>query len=236
MALIQDNWLSERMRIPSYSLKVVRPYYPLPLPDDQEFFVQAKLQCFDLAGLLLLQAHGFEIIERGIILSRTATGAGPLLHTDLLIRQAIPEDELALRALAGEAFSDDRFRRDPRIATGIAERIKSDWVGGFFSDSGDRNLFIAEFTGKLAGFLLLKRLDKRSMQIELVTTSPEYRRIGVSKSLFRAVIETVGSQDTQFTVKTQAHNFRALSLYSSLGFVPVNSELALHFHRKSTDR
>lgn len=216
-----DPWLSGILGRPAYAMDSAAPAEPLPAGPA---FVTCKVAGSDSARIGPLCRQGFDLIETAATLKK------PVERGDgsALARFATAADEAAVRAIAGQAFADDRFHRDPRIDKGQADRIKADWAGNFFAGKRGTHMVVADCDGQVAGFLQLI-LKNGVLIIDLVATAPQARRRGVGAAMIRFAEYAIPGADT-YVVGTQLHNLASLALYQRLGFRLASTSHTLHYH------
>jgi len=150
------------------------------------------------------------------------------------VRRAVSGDIPALREIAGASFSIDRFHSDPAIGKDKADEIQRAWVENSVRGNADCVL-VAEVGGEVAGFTTLKldgtaerTLGIRVGTIELVATSPRFRRRGLARILSEASLAWFRDAGCSWAeVGTQAANIQAARVYQSAGFLLTASSLTL---------
>ena len=122
-----DCWLSKHLGKPAY--RVVGALSDLPL---ENAFIEARVDSSDPERLLDLQSHGFRIVDCNLTLERSVDEGQlppPYDCASTNLRFAAADDESSVRKLAREAFSQNRFHRDPYIPNDVASKIKEAVVG-----------------------------------------------------------------------------------------------------------
>ena len=133
----------------------------------------------------------------------------------LRLRNAVPRDEPVLQKLSGEAW------------TGSPDALLSrpDEIAQLFGEEG-RLVLLAESEGKATGYLSAVHLG-RTLGIEEVAVLPEYRRMGIGRSL--VVRALAGVQGAVLSVAES--NVPARALYRSLGFRQTARRVVLELRR-----
>ena len=190
-------------------------------------FATAKVEVSDISQANSLVDAGFRVVDVALIFSKDAEGE----QTTASVREAKSSDEEAVRAIAGSSFRYSRFHLDPSIPVSLANRIKSEWAGNFFSGKRGNAMLIAETNGIVAGFCQLIFRDGNAV-IDLIAVDPSFARRGLARKLLAGV--TTCATKRKFPVQkvvvgTQAANTPSVNLYESFGFRLVSSNLVLHY-------
>ena len=222
-ALAPDIWLSERLGTAAFTL---------PAEADAELrpavrpaFLQTKVDIENPSRVEALIRAGYSLVETAVTLEKSIDGVSNVGGT---ARFAAPADEPAVRQIAGCAFSQSRFHKDERIARRVADRIKADWAGNFFSGSRGTHMVIAQDSGRIAGFLLLIHCGKRLI-IDLVAVAPPSQGRGIGRAMLDFAAEHVAGAQL-YVVGTQLQNVRSLVYYNGYGFRIVRASHSLHRH------
>ena len=122
-----------------------------------------------------------------------------------------------LTKLAYTAGKYSRFRIDPKIPMKIFRKIYFDWLKKSLTNE-DRKTLVYKIDNKIAGFLTLKLTNYR-INIELLSTNPFYRNLGIASKLLKsAEIYALNLGIPEITVSTQGENIPARNLYENFGF------------------
>lgn len=228
--LEKDPWLGSVLERPAWRVADGGAGRPLDaLHGAGAQFATAKIDAADTAVVAEFERFGFHVIDTALTFDaervRTAGNDGRA-------RFARPEDEAAVRALAGNAFRFSRFHLDPAIPEALAHRVKAEWAGNWFRGARGDGMIVGEDDGRLAGFLqLLWRGDR--LVIDLVAVDPASRGRGLARAMIGFAAER-GSGDarrpTAMIVGTQAANISSVRLYESLGFRLGGAQYVLHHH------
>lgn len=234
MSIQQDPWLGEMLGKPA--CHIVAEPLKLVVADlpEGEAFTDARVDVRDFKALSHLQGLGFAVIDCNVSLEWP--GDMRKLEVDSPsrnIRFAESKDELGVRALAKEAFEYDRFHRDPRISDDVANRIKEEWAGNFFT--GDRGTWMVIATDEkgVAGFMLLLSPENGALVIDLVAVAARCRRRGVAQSMTDFALGNCTGKMPRIRVGTQLSNSPSLRLYEAMGFRWSGAAYVLHRHNES---
>lgn len=143
----------------------------------------------------------------------------------ICISECIPDFHLTKLAFTAGKYS--RFRIDPKIPKKIFRKIYFDWIGNSLSNE-DSKILAYKIDNKIVGFLTLK-ITKDRLNIELLSTNPFYRKLGIASTLLKsAEIYALNLDIHKITVSTQGKNMPARYLYENFGFF-IHS-YSHHFH------
>jgi ribosomal protein S18 acetylase RimI-like enzyme len=145
------------------------------------------------------------------------------------VRPARPADQEPVAALAGRVFRWSRFHRDPRIPRSVADRIKAQWVRGFFAGTRGSALSVAVRRGQVVGFLLALEPEPGLCVIDLIGVEQAERGCGLAVLLTEHARRR-GAGIERMRVGTQLSNLPALRAYLRMGFQIVASHQVLHRH------
>lgn len=159
--------------------------------------VVCKVQSDELATVHALEQRGFLLMDTLMDFvfdfSRTPLEKInlPQRDQDLKIRRAAPQDLSDLMAINEKAFGAyfGRYHADPKLPTGAATKIYSEWVRSAFEGWADW-ILVAEVDDKIAGYgLWRKPLEietKNSLRLahyDLAAIDPEFRGRGLWTAL-----------------------------------------------------
>lgn len=125
----------------------------------------------------------------------------------------------SLIELAGEAFGDSRFLRDPGLSAKAAEVYRR-WI----SDALRRGSVLAPPDGGPEAFCVVEE-GPEGWRIELVAVSAGARGRGVGRRLLDAAAVSLGPRRR---VRVSARNHRAIRFYESAGFRVESVSTAWH--------
>ena len=146
------------------------------------------------------------------------------------VRWAEKDDEDSVRWVAKQSFQQNRFHRDPKISNEIADSIKENWAGNFFSGNRGDRMAVVEKNSQIVAFLLLASNEKDFLLIDLIAVLPEYQGMGMATRMIEFSIKTFNVSSTEISVGTSIGNQSAINMYQKLGFKMVSTKYILHLH------
>jgi nucleoside-diphosphate-sugar epimerase/ribosomal protein S18 acetylase RimI-like enzyme len=237
--LKQDAWLSKLIGRESYTLTVTpalvdaangkhtRSYSRLRELQAKPVFITAKVPVADPAAGEFLEEHGFRLIDTNLRFEKQAE-TPTAVAGDCLLRFAEPADRDAVVDLARRNFVFTRFRQDRLIPKSVAEEIKAQWAGNFFSGQRGDRLVVAILQEKIVGFALLMTAPADNVTIDLIAVEEAYRRRGIAAEMI-AFVESQFAPSV-IAVGTQVANLPSVRLYEKLGFRLAAAQYVFHFH------
>jgi ribosomal protein S18 acetylase RimI-like enzyme len=203
--------------------------------DFENLISECKKLYFDLISIRINAEHidlvikfqrlGFVVMEN-LITFRGFLHKSKDYSLPSIIRKANAEDETALRNLAGSAFSFDRFHRDPKISSALANKIKSEWVANALHGRSE-SVFVYEIEEKVIGFNACLLSDDIA-SIDLIAVDSKFQGRGVGKELVLASQGYYSNFAQHMVVGTQSSNIKSMNFYHKLGFSISKSEFTLH--------
>ena len=236
-----DAFLTERLGRPCFTLVGAehagadRRGFPLAIPEPA--FVTAKLPCTATIALAALQRAGFRVVDTALTFE-APVAALAMPRGAAMARPARPEDEAAVRAIAGSAFTRSRFHLDPDGPDAAANQVKADWAGNFFSGQrGDGMLVVERQGGGVAGFLQWLKSGEDALVIDLIGVAPDATGQGLGAVLVAAASgePAPGFRPARIIVGTQAANIGSCRFYEKLGFRLAGSAHVLHHHGQNRE-
>jgi ribosomal protein S18 acetylase RimI-like enzyme len=161
--------------------------------------VVCRVQSSELASIHALQQSGFLLMDTLLDFVFAFSGTGPeqmdFRSTDkrLRIHRAKPRDLQALMAMNERAFANyfGRYHADPRMPSGAATRIYSEWMRSAFEGWADW-ILVGEIDGEIAGSALWRQVlvaeEKNSPGVaycDMVVVDPEFQGSGLGTALMR---------------------------------------------------
>jgi GNAT superfamily N-acetyltransferase len=186
------------------------------------------------AILHALEDSGFNVMDSLLTFTANAPFQQPSPGAST-VRKFRPSDLDHVKKLAGSSFVIDRWHSDHRIPRGVADDVYSAWAEESCRDVGNRETFVVEHAGEVAGFMSV-RLDEDAYAIlglrvgivELTATSTQARGAGIGSSLMNASLlwfKEHGMDVAQ--VGTQASNTTACRVYERAGYRIAESSYAM---------
>jgi dTDP-4-amino-4,6-dideoxy-D-galactose acyltransferase len=201
--------------------------------------LSARIDARDVIAVQALEAAGFQVVDALLRFGVDVAGGVPPSDRrgDLHVRDAVPEDIPALRALATRAFVHDRFHNDPALAPGVADRLHAAWVENAVRGRTAAGVTIATMAGQLAGFFVLA-LDHDAEKhfgfpigtLLLIGVDEAFRRRGVALALSHAGTAWLAARGARrVEVGTQLANLAAANLYTKAGFRLLQTSISLRW-------
>jgi GNAT superfamily N-acetyltransferase len=233
----RDAFLESILSRPAYKFNKFTEPIDLKLLQDKNYnfrgsFFYTKVDCSNVSRLRVFENSGFKIIEENITLGKK--GGDSNLHEPFRRRQqykirwAQDDDRNFVEDIAKKNFSHDRFHQDPKIDNSLADEIKRQWAGNFFSGKRGDAMIVATVNNRPVAFLLLLLAKKLSV-IDLIAVSKEHRKKGLSKQMIGYALQNLSDRN-RWTVGTQSTNVPSVKLYESMGFQIIDSQYVLHRH------
>ena len=130
--------------------------------------------------------------------------------------------------LALDAGDFSRFKLDKRLSRHFND-LYTKWIENSISKKFADQVFTVEKSNKIAGFITLKKVDKKSAYIGLIAVNREFRKSGVAKKLILAAENWVSQQNLHYLyVSTQKQNINACQFYYKMGFILEHKEYIFH--------
>jgi ribosomal protein S18 acetylase RimI-like enzyme len=227
-----EQWLGYpvfRLKNPSHVREVVAAAAVHP-----EWMIEARVAVSDVDVLARLTHEGFRVIDTNVQLTRAVAAVDGVAAANC--RFAHAPDEAAVRAIAGRAFTQTRFHLDPAIPNAVADRIKQEWAGNFFSGKRGDWMVVAPDEHGPSGFLQLLRGADDTVVIDLIAVAKQGRGKGLARSMIAYAATSCLGREATLVVGTQIANVTSLRLYSSLGFRIASSAYVLHMHARDRNR
>lgn len=232
--LNEDKWLTELMGSATYKL-VVNDCI-LDAAGEAAFeespqggaWAYSKIATTDLRSLNYILSKGFFLVETATLFRKPVSQEKPVSVQG--VRFALDDDEDQVRDIALHSFSHSRFHVDPFIDDSLANKIKENWVGNFFTGERGTHMVVAHHEGEIAGFLLLI-VSSSDVVIDLIAVSSKYRKMGYAKKMILFAENQFRDCDV-VRVGTQIDNAESIALYTSLGFAFDEASYVVHYHSK----
>ncbi len=195
--------------------------------------LMARCHASDMVVLHALESAGFLHMDTFLRFSlnvATATVVGGPGGTE--VRPARPSDEIAIGRLARRAFRGlgGHFHSDPRLSPASCDALYAEWA---VNSCRQRHLadvvLVAEDSGRLKGFITLKRLRPGTAEGVLFAVDPAARGRGIGRHLMLAAIAWCQEQKVrELQMETHVHNFAAQAVWRRLGFDAYAAGHTLH--------
>ncbi|MFH1537401.1 MAG: GNAT family N-acetyltransferase [bacterium] len=194
----------------------------------KKVFIYSKIPAGDLGAAALLENRGFHLIDTLVVFEKPLDPRREYAGK-CRVRAAEEKDRAAVVELAGRSFVYSRFHIDPEIPVKTANEIKSAWVGNYFNGKRGDAMFVAELSGKVAGFILLIEVDNDLLAIDEIAVDAGARRCGIATDLM-AHSEKNYFGRARFTAGTQVVNLPSTRFYIKNGFFISESHYVFHYH------
>lgn len=134
-----------------------------------------------------------------------------------------------LLQLARDAGRYSRFRIDPRVPSGVFERIYDAWITNSVNGQIADEVMVTRDGSSVSGMVTVGEKDGRA-DIGLLSVRENARGRGLGKALVRAALQwAVQRQFAVAQVVTQRANVEACRLYQSCGYTIERGERVFHF-------
>ncbi len=229
--LIIDNWLTKQLGLPAYVLKEPLSCFSASDIPSGRSFITAKVESRKHSELANLQELGFKVITVNVqLLCKSLPVLGSIDLTN--VRLVSPTDESAIRRIARESFSFDRFHADSKVPSPDADAVKEQWVANYFYGQRGDALFVVEQESRPAGFLLAIDSKEKVFIIDLIAVDRAFQGRGLALSLISYAHNFFFNKNlgAGVAVGTQISNTRSLRLYQKYGFELSSAYYILHLH------
>ncbi len=230
-----DPWLAQIMSRPVHRVTGLRAPAEVGAVDDLRMltslgsvFAYARTPTHEILTVHALESEGFRTVDTAVTLEMNA----PAIQSDAkkaVVRFAESRDESGVSHVARQAFEYSRFHLDPLVPRALADEIKAQWAGNYFSGQRGDFMVVAERAGEIAGFLQLLKAPPDTLVIDLVAVAREHRGQGLATQMIRFAAAQC-DLPARLRVGTQAANINSLRLYGKMGFAIVSTSYLLHFH------
>lgn len=231
----KDQWLTGQIKITTFSVIVQ------PAADDNghkelnrilklsPVFVYAKCPVSNTQAVAMLEAKNFLLIDTNLTLKKMISRKVESSKTDNF-RLASAVDEKEVTAIARRNFSFSRFHLDCAFNRIKANAVKAAWTKAYFSGKRGDVMIVAQYDGRIAGFLqLLIDKSQKSLIIDLIAVDKPFQGKGIASSMI-TFAENKFCNLKYIRVGTQIANLPSLKLYESSGFRIDSANYVLHYH------
>ncbi len=241
--LHRDAWLSELFDRPVYFIRADEGCCKLleqepgglheaigHAEDAGPVFVFTKVPTHRTRTTAVLERTGFCLTDTSLVFDRPGDLAiRP--RGKVKVRETRKEEQDAVRKIARENFVFSRFHLDPAIDNNLANRIKEEWAGNFFTGSRGDRMIVGEIDGQVAGFIQAIEKPGTNAVIDLIGVDQRFRRQSVGYDMIAYLADT--TESAGISVGTQACNIGAVRLYERAGFSLAKSIYIFHYHSKN---
>jgi ribosomal protein S18 acetylase RimI-like enzyme len=184
-----------------------------------------------------LEANGYELMDIGVTFARRfqAPWTPPeVAHVD--VRPAETADIERLLETMLDVPWGSRYEADPAYDRAAVQALQAQWLRNSLVGRAD-HVLIGHVEGEPAGYVTCRLLDEHGEtvgEIDLVGTVPAFRGRGVASAIVNASLAWFSNRVALVTVRTQATNTVAASVYERAGMTLRHSDLTLR--RALTER
>jgi GNAT superfamily N-acetyltransferase len=173
----------------------------------------------NLAEVWALEGTGFELMDVGVTFAQpVAPGRHAPQWPDFRVVPSTDEAvEVIARDMVGTPWGS-RYEADPAYAPSDVRELRARWLINSHRGRAQA-FFVGTFDGRPAGYVTCL-IDKKTSEgeIELVGTLPAYRGRRVASRVIEHALAWFGERCARVTVRTQATNIAAATLYERSGF------------------
>jgi GNAT superfamily N-acetyltransferase len=174
-----------------------------------------------------LEGAGFELMDVGVTFAQRV---GPGSHRaseypDLRVAQATDADMEVIARVMPEQGWGSRLDAEPAYGPARVREFRTRWLMNSYRGRAQAFL-VGSFDGQPAGYVTCL-LDAASGigEIELVGTLPDFRGRRVAVRILEHALAWFSQRATLVTVRTQATNIAAATLYERAGFTLHSSDM-----------
>jgi GNAT superfamily N-acetyltransferase len=179
----------------------------------------------NLAEIWALEAAGFELMDVGVTFAqRVRPGSHQARqYQDVQIALATDDDVETIARIMPEQPWGSRFEAEPVYSAARVRDYRTRWLVNSYRGRAQA-FFVGRCDGEPAGYVTCL-LDKQGTGvIELVGTLPAFRGRGVASRVLEHALAWFSERTTLVTVRTQATNIGAATLYERAGFTLHSSD------------
>lgn len=197
-------------------------------------FVYAKVPTHSIETVVQLANMGFRLTDTQMTLERPLDRPWKADRSSAHVRLSRADDRTAVEFVGRESFRFSRFHLDPLVSKNIADEIKAQWVGNFFTGNRGNYLIVAEGKDGVGGFLQLLEQDSgRTINVDLIAVLEKYHGQGFASQMIEYAAKHCAGKAMNYKVSTQAANIPSLRLYEKMGFTMCQSLYIFHAHGRN---
>lgn len=238
--VIPDNWLSGILKKEVYRV-VVDDIFIKALRDKKSsdyaimkklrarnVFMYAKVQPFCLEHIKALQEQSFYLVDTNVLFEKPVSFSTDVPE-DNNIRLAVDSDKEQVMKLAGKSFKYSRFHLDNAFSSVVANAIKAQWAGNYFTGSRGDKMVVVLSGDKITGFTQILMPGNGIITIDLIAVDSDYRGQGLAARMINYA-ENNYKQAKKIIVGTQLANTSSISCYEKMGFRMSMANYVFHYH------
>ncbi|MFC1590335.1 GNAT family N-acetyltransferase [Candidatus Omnitrophota bacterium] len=235
-SIVPDPWLADIIKRDVYRIIIDDNYEwgkgeaEIRVLQAKPVFLYAKLNADFKKGTRFLEGLNFKLVNTTVEFQlglRNAQKKRPN-NDNAVIRDAATGDREQVVSLSGRSFKYSRFHVDEYIGKEVADKVKAEWAGNYFSGNRGDAMIVAEAKGVITGFLIIMK-NKKDLIIDLIAVDKKQRRKGIASGMIAFMQEKYKDLD-RICVSTQISNVLSIDLYKKCGFKPSGTTNIFHYH------
>lgn len=237
----KDIWLTEQLSKPAFTYQGGEIEVPNRMQFKTELhsligkfdnpFIQGKVNTDSINHVRLFEENRFNLIDTNVQFQKKLDYRleDQALNRESEIRLATQADRESVMAIAYSNFTLSRFHLDPNISNEVANQIKREWVGNYFSGNRGDNMVVSVTDGTVSGFVQL--LEKKDHYIiDLISVDKIFQRRGLASAMLKYCDFIYRNLDYAL-VGTQISNHHSINLYLKHNYQVFNSKYVFHFNQ-----
>lgn len=186
----------------------------------------------EMKTALLLQAHGFRIVEINYLPVFTRLQDASFSDHGLTVQPASDADISRLERIAGNVFSAGRFHNDPRIGTRWGDIRYATWMRNSAAHPTQHVEKIVRGDELIGGFVTELR-DDGTMYWWLTVLAEEFMGKGMAKPVWQTMMMHAQKlAASSIMTSISSHNLPVHNLYVSLGYRFTEPAWSFHWLRQ----
>jgi ribosomal protein S18 acetylase RimI-like enzyme len=195
-------------------------------------FADIKIPTKDTQSIQEFENWGFHLVDTNIVFEKEIDIGEELINEVCALAWVSEEDKRDVMKIASNTFVFTRFHMDTEIKNDIANKIKAEWAGNYFSGKRGDKMLLAKVDKQVAGFLQLLKGENNTWVIDLIGISIEHQRKKIASNLILSAEKKL-KDCRRMLVGTQVANIASLRLYEKLGYRIIDTKYVLHYHGKN---
>lgn len=197
---------------------------------EKDAFAYAKIECGRIDEIKALENADFNLIDTCTLYERELREEFPTLFipSKYEIRFANQADKESILNIAYTNFSFSRFHLDPLIDNSLANAIKREWAGNYFTGERGDWMVVLVFDNNVVGFLQLISAEHKLI-VDLIAIDQRHQRKGLAGAMINFAAKHCDSHAC-ISVSTQIHNIPSTRAYEKNGFRLSNAHYIFHYH------
>lgn len=238
-------WDSELFGFPFYELKCGQTppeildkhlaTWLASLPREKACLVLARLNPDQVATAAALAAQGFYPVETMLDFELNLARLHIIIKHEVTrhrLRRAVPADLAETRAIAGKAYTTDRFHLDPHLSSAKADQRYAQWIENSFR--AQEPVFVLEDVEKarVIGFIQCRDKAPKVLDVCLSAVRPELQNSGVGVLMYQQLfVEHWERGYKKALTYVSSNNIRGIKLTLRYGFTVSKATQCLHWFR-----